>query len=84
MTAGSYCYIGPQGIVHGTTVLIFCLDGNGISFKSWFLNFYLIYLCFLTISSNVKIYINTVLLAQLDQGLELKPIWEYTVQGQNF
>lgn len=20
MTAGSYCYIGPQGIVHGTTV----------------------------------------------------------------
>ncbi len=21
MTAGSYCYIGPQGIVHGTTVL---------------------------------------------------------------
>ena len=23
MTAGSYCYIGPQGIVHGTTVRIF-------------------------------------------------------------
>ena len=23
MTAGSYCYIGPQGIVHGTYVLIF-------------------------------------------------------------
>ena len=22
MTAGSYCYIGPQGIVHGTTVSI--------------------------------------------------------------
>ena len=22
MTAGSYCYIGPQGIVHGTTVCI--------------------------------------------------------------
>ena len=22
MTAGSYCYIGPQGIVHGTTVNI--------------------------------------------------------------
>lgn len=22
MTAGSYCYIGPQGIVHGTTVTI--------------------------------------------------------------
>ena len=21
MTAGSYCYIGPQGIVHGTTVI---------------------------------------------------------------
>ena len=21
MTAGSYCYIGPQGIVHGTTVM---------------------------------------------------------------
>lgn len=20
MTAGSFCYIGPQGIVHGTTV----------------------------------------------------------------
>ena len=22
MTAGSYCYIGPQGIVHGTTITI--------------------------------------------------------------
>lgn len=22
MTAGSYCYIGPQGIVHGTTVSV--------------------------------------------------------------
>ena len=22
MTAGSYCYIGPQGIVHGTVVCI--------------------------------------------------------------
>lgn len=22
MTAGSYCYIGPQGIVHGTTVRV--------------------------------------------------------------
>lgn len=22
MTAGSYCYIGPQGIVHGTTLTI--------------------------------------------------------------
>jgi len=24
MTAGSYCYIGPQGIVHGTTVSYPC------------------------------------------------------------
>ena len=24
MTAGSYCYIGPQGIVHGTTVRGLC------------------------------------------------------------
>ena len=23
MTAGSYCYIGPQGIVHGTTITLF-------------------------------------------------------------
>ena len=23
MTAGSYMYIGPQGIVHGTTITIF-------------------------------------------------------------
>ena len=22
MTAGSYCYIGPQGIVHGTTITV--------------------------------------------------------------
>jgi urocanate hydratase len=22
MTAGSYCYIGPQGIVHGTTLTV--------------------------------------------------------------
>jgi len=22
MTAGSYCYIGPQGIVHGTTITL--------------------------------------------------------------
>jgi urocanate hydratase len=22
MTAGSYCYIGPQGIVHGTTLVV--------------------------------------------------------------
>jgi urocanate hydratase len=22
MTAGSYCYIGPQGIVHGTTLTL--------------------------------------------------------------
>ena len=33
MTAGSYCYIGPQGIVHGTTVKIkiqlkICLNIN--------------------------------------------------------
>jgi len=28
MTAGSYCYIGPQGIVHGTTVsTIHCVYG---------------------------------------------------------
>lgn len=25
MTAGSYCYIGPQGIVHGTTVIYFLI-----------------------------------------------------------
>ena len=25
MTAGSFCYIGPQGIVHGTTVRTFRL-----------------------------------------------------------
>ena len=24
MTAGSYCYIGPQGIVHGTTLNMHC------------------------------------------------------------
>ena len=22
LTAGSYCYIGPQGIVHGTTITV--------------------------------------------------------------
>lgn len=26
MTAGSYCYIGPQGIVHGTTVSMYTLQ----------------------------------------------------------
>ena len=26
MTAGSYCYIGPQGIVHGTTVRCMLLN----------------------------------------------------------
>lgn len=26
MTAGSFCYIGPQGIVHGTTVYGVCLS----------------------------------------------------------
>lgn len=29
MTAGSYCYIGPQGIVHGTTVGVQCM-GSGM------------------------------------------------------
>jgi hypothetical protein len=28
MTAGSYCYIGPQGIVHGTTVRLFLVMRN--------------------------------------------------------
>lgn len=32
MTAGSYCYIGPQGIVHGTTVSSLA---ELISFKFW-------------------------------------------------
>ena len=27
MTAGSYCYIGPQGIVHGTTLTIINAGG---------------------------------------------------------
>ncbi|ORY48200.1 Urocanase [Rhizoclosmatium globosum] len=29
MTAGSYCYIGPQGIVHGTTITVFVTSGLG-------------------------------------------------------
>lgn len=37
MTAGSYMYIGPQGIVHGTTITVLngCrkIDGNGTSGK---------------------------------------------------
>ena len=28
MTAGSYCYIGPQGIVHGTTVSVMVIFLN--------------------------------------------------------
>ena len=28
MTAGSYCYIGPQGIVHGTTVSKLAISKN--------------------------------------------------------
>ena len=28
MTAGSYCYIGPQGIVHGTTVGVEGMGGG--------------------------------------------------------
>ena len=31
MTAGSYCYIGPQGIVHGTTVSSMSISGWQIS-----------------------------------------------------
>ena len=31
MTAGSYCYIGPQGIVHGTTITII---NAGMSFTA--------------------------------------------------
>lgn len=38
MTAGSYCYIGPQGIVHGTTITILNAGrkylGIGLSGKS--------------------------------------------------
>lgn len=30
MTAGSYCYIGPQGIVHGTVVRDGALPGHGM------------------------------------------------------
>ena len=32
MTAGSYCYIGPQGIVHGTTVKLNMLTDDRMIF----------------------------------------------------
>ena len=47
MTAGSYCYIGPQGIVHGTTVsrtinitsLLLAVSLKDVTgFKSWKIN----------------------------------------------
>jgi hypothetical protein len=47
MTAGSYCYIGPQGIVHGTTVsgtinitsLLLAVSLKYVTgFKSWKIN----------------------------------------------
>ena len=34
MTAGSFCYIGPQGIVHGTTVSMEIYDGAQLFKKS--------------------------------------------------
>lgn len=37
MTAGSYCYIGPQGIVHGTMV-----GFRELSFKMYLFYHYLI------------------------------------------
>jgi urocanate hydratase len=36
MTAGSYCYIGPQGIVHGTAVSgILRITHRPYNFQSW-------------------------------------------------
>jgi len=32
MTAGSYCYIGPQGIVHGTFVRTKCRERKTVFF----------------------------------------------------
>jgi len=37
MTAGSYCYIGPQGIVHGTTVGFLCCAIDAFLLKQLFL-----------------------------------------------
>lgn len=34
MTAGSYCFIGPQGIVHGTTVKLFSSPVTIINYKT--------------------------------------------------